>query len=172
MPWWCDLLRPCDPYADFGLVLPLGTRATGPTLPLNDWVGACFAGLLGFIRDVDAASPRPMALLTPLGTGRELGGTAGFWLYSRAASASVFLCLKAGSGTDGVSGVLESPYIGTGGLQPEGLCLLAVGGSIALRAFVLDSCSSARGLLCDDSILGSCDGSFRPEGLEKACDAP
>jgi hypothetical protein len=41
MPWLCDLLRACCPYADFGLALAVGARADGPMLAPYDVAEAC-----------------------------------------------------------------------------------------------------------------------------------
>jgi hypothetical protein len=105
--------------------------------------------------------------LTPLATGRGFGGAASLRSYSPAFSINVFL-LYAGSGTDGVSSLFAAGWGSMGGLQPEGLCLIA----IAPREFMFDSCSSPRGRPCDGANLGTWEGSFKPVGLDKPCDAP
>jgi hypothetical protein len=105
--------------------------------------------------------------LTPLATGRGLGGAASLRSYSPAFSINVFR-LNAGSGTEGVSGLFDAGRGSMGGLQPEGLCFDAN----MPREFMFDSCSSPRGRPCDGASLGTWEGSFKPVGLEKLCNAP
>ena len=135
-----------------------------PTLaPYADVDGFLTVGFES-VRDVDAAMPRAavvvVVVLTPLeilvGAGSRREGA------SAACSASVFRCLKAGSGTEMVSGLSGSMGIGRGNVQPEGLCL-AVGMGIALRALVPDSCNSPRARGGDDVMWEKVDGGLIPE---------
>lgn len=100
--------------------------------------------------DVEAEKPRSFLATVPLTLverGRELGGAVGLRLRgSPALSASVLRTFVAGSGTEYVSGLSGSQYMGRNDLQLEGLCFtLAIGGGMPLRAFMLPFCSSARG---------------------------
>jgi hypothetical protein len=103
-------------------------------------------------RDVDVEAEKPRSffatvLLTLVERGRELGGAVGLRLsVSPALSASVLRALVAGSGTEKVSGLSGSQYMGMKDLQPEGLCFAPVmGGGMPLRAFMLPFWSSVRG---------------------------
>jgi hypothetical protein len=110
--------------------------------------------LFGLIRDVEAAKPRAIVLLMLLATGRGFEGAASLRSTSPAFSANVFL-LKAGSGTAEVSDLLLPLLLCVTVLQPETLCLVAVGCASALREFILDSCSSPSGRPCDEASLGT-----------------
>ena len=146
------MLRICVPaywpYADLGLA----GFAPGPMLALNvDAVALREAGR-DPARDVDVEAEKPrsflvIVLLTVVDTGRELGGAVGLRLSgSPALSASVRRTFVAGSGTECVSGLSGSQYMGRYDLQLEGLCFaLAIGGGMPLRAFMLPFCNSARG---------------------------
>jgi hypothetical protein len=133
------------PYADLGLVVPLGALGPAPTLPLWADAEGCLTVGLEMARDVDAAIPRATVLLTPFATGRVVVGAGSLReAGSAACSTSVFRSLEAGSGTEGISCLFESLAMGRGSLQPEGLCLAPVGGIIAPRAFTAESCISPR----------------------------
>jgi hypothetical protein len=42
-----------------------------------------------------------------------------------------------------------------GCLRPDGLCLIVVGGGMALREFMFESCNSPRARPCDNPIFGN-----------------
>ena len=99
---------------------------------------------------VEAEKPRSFLVTVPLtlaDSGRVLVGAVGLRLsVSPARSTSVRRILVAGSGTECVSGLSGSQYTGMSELQLEGLCLmLAAGGGMPLRAFMLPFWSSASG---------------------------
>lgn len=137
------------PYADLGLPYAVDALWEMPTLPPSAEAEGCRDVGFEASRDVDAAIPRAVMLLTPFGMGRDVVGAGIFRrMGSPAASTSVFRCFEAGSGTGKVS-ILHGSYCRkVGALQPEGLCLLDAGGSIALRAFMPDSCNSPSARCC------------------------
>lgn len=147
----------------------MGALGPAPTEPLraaaDGWRDIDFV----VARDVDAARPRAMVLLTPLGAGRVVVGAGSFrTMGSPACSASVLRCLKAGSGTAVVSGLSGTLQVATGILQPDGLCLAAVGSCIAVRAFMLDSYISFR-TRGGEAICEKVEGGFMPERFMVPC---
>lgn len=124
--------------------------------------------------EVDAEKPRSFRVTVPLtlaDRGRALGGAVGLRLsVSPARSASVRRTFVAGSGTESVSGLSGSQYIGRNDLQLEGLCFAPViGGGMPLRAFILPFCSSERGRGGDD-IWGRREGGLgRAEAFLRSC---
>lgn len=137
------------PYADRGRTV----FTPGPALALNveDAVAVRETGR-DAARDVDveAEKPRSFLVTVPLtleDRGRELGGAVGRRVTgSPALSARVRRTLVAGSGTGSVSDLFGSQYMDRSDLQLDGLCfVLAIGGGIPLRAFMLAFWSSARG---------------------------
>ena len=148
-----DLLRICVPaycpYADLGRA----AFVPGPVLALKaEGVVAVREAGRDPARDVDVEAEKPRSFLAtvPLtleDRGRELGGAVGRRVPgSPALSTRVRRTLVAGSGTDCVSGLSGSQYMGRNDLQLDGLCfVLAIGGGMPLRAFMLVFWSSARG---------------------------
>lgn len=137
------------PYADLGRAV----FAPGPVLALKaDGAVAVREAGRDPTRDVDVEAEKPRSFLTtvPLtleDRGRELGGAVGRRvIVSPALSARVRRTLVAGSGTDCVSDLSKSRHMGRIDLQLDGLCfMLAIGGGMPLRAFMLEFCSSASG---------------------------
>lgn len=99
---------------------------------------------------VEAEKPRSFlatVLLTLADSGRVLVGAVGLRLAaSPALSTSVRRTFVAGSGTECVSVLSDLEYVARIELQLEGLCfMLAAGGGMPLRAFMLPLWSSASG---------------------------